>query len=259
MSRFPIYALIAVGLCCLLPLCAEPESGTADQHQPLSAIQPASAADTTPQSALQTPSAAKQPAAGDSSGTKQSAVKQPAAAADTAGKKTADELEDADFASIQNTGLTVADGNKWYYEHFDRQGRQLFAVLYEGGTEIEKTVWTYQDSARYPLQKKTSRSDTVELILYDEKGRALTIEQYKGKDITSKTENTYNTSGKLIEQTVTAGKNTDKSAWDFTGDKAISQTKYRNGKKTAFIELHTEPHIIHLYVDDKEVFMGEAQ
>lgn len=259
MSRFPIYALIAVGFCCLLPLCAEPESGTADQHQPLSAIPPASAADSTPQSALQTPSAAKQPAAGSPSSAKQAAVKQPADAVDASGKKTADEPEDADFASIQNTGLTVADGNKWYYENFDRLGRQIFAVLYEGGSEIEQTVWTYRDSERYPLQKKTSRADAVELIRYDDKGRALTIEQYKGKDITSKTENTYNKSGKLIEQTVTAGKNIDKSAWDFAGDKAISQTKYRNGKKTAFIELHTEPHIIHLYVDDKEVFMGEVQ
>ena len=62
-----------------------------------------------------------------------------------------------------------------------------------------------------------------------------------------------------MEQTVTVGKNTDKSVWDFAGDKAVSQTKYRNGNKIAFIELHAEPHIIHLYFDGKEVFIGEEQ
>ena len=55
------------------------------------------------------------------------------------------------------------------------------------------------------------------------------------------------------------GKNTDRSVWEFAGDKAVTQTKYRNGKKTAFIELHSTPHIVHLYVDDKEVYVGEEQ
>ena len=186
-------------------------------------------------------------------------------AGDSLEKKPADALEkkeeagDATFASIQNTGLTVADGDKWYYESFDRQGRQVFAVLYEGGSEIERTVWTYQNAARYPVQKKTSRAAESEVIRYDEQGRVLVVEHYEEKKLTSKTENSYNSSGKLIEQTIIAGKNTDKSVWDFAGDKAVSQTKYRNGNKIAFIELHTEPHIIHLYFDGKEVFIGEEQ
>ena len=166
---------------------------------------------------------------------------------------------DPTFASIQNTGLTVADGNRWYYESFDRQGRQAFAVLYEDGRALEQIVWTYQDTARYPAKKQIFREKTSDTIFYDEAGRELVIEQYKGKRLTSKTENVYNSGGKLTEQTVTAGKNTDKSVWDIVKDKAVSQTKYRNGKKTAFIELHTEPHIVHLYVDDKEVFVGEEQ
>ena len=63
----------------------------------------------------------------------------------------------------------------------------------------------------------------------------------------------------MIEQTITALKNTDRSVWEFVGDKAVTQTKYRNGKKIAFIELHRTPHIVHLYVDDKEVYVGEEQ
>ena len=169
--------------------------------------------------------------------------------------------EDADvtFASIHSKGLAVADGNKWYYETFDRQGRSAFGVLYEDGAAIEKTVWTYHGAARYPEQKKILRKDASEVIRYNEKGKELTIERYEGKNLISKTENTYNDSDKLIEQTITAGKNSDRSVWEFAGDKAVTQTKYRDGKKTAFIELGSTPHSVHLYGDDKEVYVGEEQ
>lgn len=166
---------------------------------------------------------------------------------------------DVAFASIHSKGLTVADGNRWYYESFDRQGRASFAMLYEDGTAIEKTVWTYQGAARYPEQKKILRKESSEIFRYNEQGKELTIERYEDKTLVSKTENVYNDADKLIEQTITSGKNTDRSVWKFVEDKVVSQTKYRNGKKTALIELHSTPHIVHLYVDDKEVYVGEEQ
>lgn len=169
----------------------------------------------------------------------------------------ADGAIDTTFASINNKGLTVADGNKWYYEGFDRLGRASFAVLCEDGTVVEKTVWTYKDTARHPLQKKIYRAASSEIFSYDADGKELVIEQYEGTTLTVKTENVYNGSGKLIEQTITMGKNVDKQVWEFAGDTAVTQTKFRNGKKTAFIELHSDPHIVHLYVDEKEVFVGE--
>lgn len=181
-------------------------------------------------------------------------------AADTNGKDGENgEPADVTFASIHSKGLAVADGNKWYYEGFDRQGRSAFGVLYEDGAAIEKTVWTYQGAAHYPEQKKILRKESSEIFRYNEKGKELTIERYEGENLISKTENVYNTADKLIEQTITVGKNTDRSVWEFAGDKAVTQTKYRNGKKTAFIELHSTPHIVHLYVDDKEVYVGEKQ
>ena len=169
------------------------------------------------------------------------------------------ETADLTFASIHNKGLTVADGNKWYYENFDRQGRPSFAVLYENGTALEKTEWQYKGNTRHPAQKRIVRPADSEIFRYDEEGRELSIELYTGKTLTSKTENVYNGGGKLIEQTVTAGKNIERSVWEFSEGTAVSQTKYRNGKKTAFIELDTTPHIVHLYMDDKEVYVGEEQ
>ena len=174
-------------------------------------------------------------------------------------KAESNEPADMTFASIHSKGLTVADGDRWYYESFDRQGRSSFAVLYEGGTAIEKTVWTYKDPSRYPTQKKILRVGELRIFRYDKDGRELSIERYEGKTLVSKTENVYNRAGKLIEQTITTVKNIDKSVWEFAGDKAVTQTKYRNGKKIAFIELHNTPHIVHLYVDDKEVYVGEEQ
>ena len=166
------------------------------------------------------------------------------------------ETADLSFASIHSKGLTVADGNKWYYENFDRQGRPSFAVLYENGTALEKTEWQYKGNTRHPAQKRIVRPVDSEIFRYDEEGRELSIELYTGKTLTSKTENVYNGGGKLIEQTVTAGKNIERSVWEFSEGTAVSQTKYRNGKKTAFIELDTTPHIVHLYMDDKEVYVG---
>lgn len=166
------------------------------------------------------------------------------------------ETADLTFASIHNKGLTVADGNKWYYENFDRQGRPSFAVLYENGTALEKTEWQYKGNTRHPAQKRIVRPADSEIFRYDEEGRELSIELYTGETLTSKTENVYNGGGKLIEQTVTAGKNIERSVWEFSEGTAVSQTKYRNGKKTAFIELDTTPHIVHLYMDDKEVYVG---
>lgn len=166
------------------------------------------------------------------------------------------ETADLSFASIHSKGLTVADGNKWYYENFDRQGRPSFAVLYENGTALEKTEWQYKGNTRHPAQKRIVRPADSEIFRYDEEGRELSIELYTGETLTSKTENVYNGGGKLIEQTVTAGKNIERSVWEFSEGTAVSQTKYRNGKKTAFIELDTTPHIVHLYMDDKEVYVG---
>ena len=166
------------------------------------------------------------------------------------------ETADLSFASIHSKGLTVADGNKWYYENFDRQGRPSFAVLYENGTALEKTEWQYKGNTRHPAQKRIVRPADSEIFRYDEEGRELSIELYTGKTLTSKTENVYNGGGKLIEQTITAGKNIERSVWEFSEGTAVSQTKYRNGKKTAFIELDTTPHIVHLYMDDKEVYVG---
>lgn len=201
-------------------------------------------------------------AASSTAGTKEKEAESGEIAASTGkdGKKTENgEPADVTFASIHSKGLTVADGNKWYYESFDRQGRSSFAVLYEDGTAVEKTEWVYKGATRYPVQKKILRSAESEIFRYDEGGRELSIERYEGKTLASKTENLYNGNGKLIEQTITMGKNTDRSVWEFAGDKAVTQTKYRNGKKTAFIELHNTPHIVHLYVDEREVYVGEEQ
>ncbi len=232
------------------------------ENAPVGAAPATSTAPATPASAApatSTAPASASPAADTGKEVPAAAAKDGAASsvADRDGKGAeSGETADLTFASIHNKGLTVADGNKWYYENFDRQGRPSFAVLYENGTALEKTEWQYKGNTRHPAQKRIVRPADSEIFRYDEEGRELSIELYTGKTLTSKTENVYNGGGKLIEQTVTAGKNIERSVWEFSEGTAVSQTKYRNGKKTAFIELDTTPHIVHLYMDDKEVYVG---
>ena len=280
--------LLTVGLLCRSPLAAAGKTEATDTPRPVEKMKPTDEPNQSGEKQQESPDTAQTSKVGNAAGsTQMEDIPADTAPADTpqAEKVSAEtaksaatnggtaspadgtdgkegengEPVDSTFASIHSKGLAVADGNKWYYEGFDRQGRSAFGVLYEDGAAIEKTVWTYQGAARYPEQKKILRKESSEIFRYNEKGKELTVERYEGKTLASKTENVYNAADKLIEQTITAGKNTDRSVWEFVGDKAVTQTKYRNGKKTAFIELHSTPHIVHLYVDDKEVYVGEEQ
>lgn len=275
--------LLTVGLLCRSPLAAAGKTESTDTPRPAEKMKPTDVPNQSGEKQLESPDTPQTSKVENAAGSAQTeeipadttqaekvsaeTAKSAATNSETAspadgtdGKKDeSGEPADSTFASIHSKGLAVADGNKWYYEGFDRQGRSAFGVLYEDGTAIEKTVWTYQGAARYPEQKKILRKESSEIFRYNEKGKELIIERYEGKTLASKTENVYNAADKLIEQTITAGKNIDRSVWEFVGDKAITQTKYRNGKKTAFIELHNTPHIVHLYIDDKEVYVGEEQ
>lgn len=171
----------------------------------------------------------------------------------------AEPASDAVFSSLHSKGLILADGNKWYYENFDKYGRPSFAVLYEADKAVEKTVWRYADSAHYPNQKEIVHVAAYEISRYDDGGRETSVEKYEGDKLVSKVENEYTATGQLKERTVTKGKKIDRSVWEFTGTTATSETKYRNGKKIAFVELTRDPPIIHLYVDGKEVYVGEKR
>ena len=260
MKRLALYCLLlAVGLLCRSPLAAagKKDGNVAGSAQAKKVPEAAAPADETSAEPAKSGGTASSAGEGEKNA-ENDGISSPVS--DTNGKEgESGEPADPTFASIHSKGLAVADGNKWYYETFDRQGRSSFAVLYEDGTAIEKTVWTYKNSSRYPTQKKILRAGESKIFRFDEDGRELSIERYEGKTLVFKTENVYNHVGKLIEQTITALKNTDRSVWEFVGDKAVTQTKYRNGKKIAFIELHSTPHIVHLYVDDKEVYVGEEQ
>lgn len=240
-----------------LPLCAagraepKPAAETA-RKKPDSAAEPDSAA-------VPDAGAEEQKATPDSSGTTASSA-EPAEKQEKSTAETGKAAADTSFASIQTKGMTVAEDKTWYYEHFDRYGRSAFAVEYEDGKEIKRTLWSYTGAAHHPHEKRTYLNGTEEIIRYDDAGRVLVMEIYdEKKALVSKTENTYTGAGNLVEQQITAGTNTDRFVWDFAGGKAVSQTKYRNGKKTAFIELHSTPRIVHLYADDKEVLVTEEQ
>ncbi len=163
------------------------------------------------------------------------------------------------FSSIQDNTLMIADGNRWYYEAFDTNGRISFAVLYENDIELERKTCKYaSDNAVYPVEQITVANNIIEKINYTPQGKTLRVEKYdQDEKLIEKTENTYNTDGNLIKQMYTKDGTVKKSVWSFAHDKVISETKYCNGEKTAFIEMHNGKRIVHLYKNDREVFVTE--
>ncbi len=195
-----------------------------------------------------------EPSASDSTSTE--AVK----AADDA-EKGEEKKKDALYSSIQDNSLMLADGNRWYYEGFDPRGRVVFTVLYEGDKELERMTRRYESSASvYPVEQTIVAGETKEIIRYTPSGKELRIEKYgKDKKVIEKTENTYDSDDNLIVQVHTEGAVIEKTVWKFLKGTAVSQLKYRNGEKTAFIELKKGKRIVHIYKNDKEVFVTEEK
>ncbi|MGP1576057.1 MAG: hypothetical protein ACTTH7_00960 [Treponema sp.] len=166
---------------------------------------------------------------------------------------------DYSVGSISQTGLIVAEENRWYYEEFDLLGRPLIAVLFDKEIELETIHWKYEGKSHHPVGKTTvTAGKTEENIRYDAAGNIILIEHYDAqKKLLEKTENSYDSHNHLVQQIVFNGQHHDKTVWEYTKDKAVSQTKYRNDEKTAFIELLDEKRIIHVFVDGKEVFVTE--
>lgn len=146
------------------------DENTVGSAQPANA--PVGTSPSAPASAVSTGSAGAAPATSTAPATPASASpaadtgkEVPAAAAkDGAASSVADrdgkeaesgETADLTFASIHSKGLTVADGNKWYYENFDRQGRPSFAVLYENGTALEKQNGSIRATPAIPHKKES--------------------------------------------------------------------------------------------------------
>ncbi|MGP1455123.1 MAG: hypothetical protein ACTTJ7_05090 [Treponema sp.] len=164
------------------------------------------------------------------------------------------------FTSIEAKTLTLAEGAKWYYKVFDDYGRPSFSVLYENGKELETVVWQYDSLSAHPSEQIVTTDTDTQKTTYTAAGKISSIATYdKENTLLTKIENTYDSAENLIAQTTTEGEITERSEWRFIHDTAVSQTKYYNGKKTAFIELHNNKRIVHIYKDDKEVLVTEEE
>lgn len=164
------------------------------------------------------------------------------------------------FTSIGAKTLTLAEGAKWYYKVFDDYGRPSFSVLYENDKELETVMWQYNSLSAYPSEQTVTTGTDIKKTTYTAAGKISSIATYnKDNALLAKTENTYDSAENLITQTTTEGDVTERSEWHFIRNTAISQTKYYNGKKTAFIDLRNDKRIVHIYKDDKEVLITEEE
>lgn len=79
---------------------------------------------------------------------KESSIAQPKEN-ETEDKKTDDkDNENTEFSSIQVSGLTLANGNEWYFEEYDESGNMIGAISYNNNKMILKSNIEYDNGKK---------------------------------------------------------------------------------------------------------------
>lgn len=171
-----------------------------------------------------------------------------------------DEEEDDGFYSIQNSGLTICYGDRWFFEKLNEDGKPVLSVLYEKDKLIEKKQYIYKDG--YQESCEISLEDRFIKIKYNEKKLETekTVYYIDGKTELEKNIYTYNEKNLLVEAFQKKDDDEFLSTFEYgPDDKKQSQTDYKNGNKISFIEYKTGKRIIHLFEYGKEVGVLEEE
>ncbi|QEJ98215.1 hypothetical protein [Treponema phagedenis] len=158
------------------------------------------------------------------------------------------------FSSIEDTGLTLADNDTWYYEEFDSLGRPSLAVLYSGANLAEKTEWKYESESLYPYSQTVTKDKQHVMTKYSAAGFLILKEVYNAdKGLEQKIENTYNAKNELVSREETKGDVLYRREWTYEKGKKKSEIVYRNTVLQARIYFFDSYKMVHVYENDKEI------
>lgn len=175
-------------------------------------------------------------------------------AADTADTDSAaDENQpaDAQYASIADGYVLVGDGDCWYYEKHDNEGRILFKKWFKNDTAVRTHLFTYTDGV---LSESTDKSEDRTIVYsYDKESREIkSIETKNG--VIKTTEKKYNAQNKIIEIKITEGHNTTLQKNFYTEDgKLKSEEHYINGLLAAKILYNGKNKTVSVYAAGKKI------
>ena len=170
--------------------------------------------------------------------------------------------EGEEFSSIQVSGLTIANGSKWYFEEYDENGNVMSTISYDNDKLIEEANFEYNNgkkvTATFIDPKKIAQ------VKYNEKGIEIERAEYKnkkgkiGKPIISNT-NRYNTQGLIKEETKTINGVTLRKEYAYSGNKRITETVFENDIKILFIEYKEKTKIVHIFNEGIEIKVFEEE
>ena len=172
-----------------------------------------------------------------------------------------EESEETEFSSIQSNGLTLANGNSWYFEEYDENGNIISTVSYNKKRLILKSQFEYNEDGKKISATLTEPKKIIKLN-FDDKGFQIGRTEYKKRkgevgDIFSVYENVYTEDGLLQEEKTTENGITTRKVYTYFDKKIVSETIFENDVKTLFIEYKEDIKIVHIFDEGVELSVFE--
>lgn len=164
--------------------------------------------------------------------------------------------QNADFASIQVTGLTIASGGKWYFEEYDEEGNIISKVSYNRNKMLSASTIQYRNGKR--SSEKITEGKKIINVRYNNKGEEIGREELKSKKngeevAIASSANVYADNGKIKEESKTENGITTRRVYTYDKDKKASETVYENDVQTLFIEYKGDKKVVHIFDEGKEI------
>lgn len=170
--------------------------------------------------------------------------------------------EDLEFASIQVSGLTVANGDEWYFEEYDESGNVIGTISYAKEKMLSKSSIEYNDGKR--IKATFIEPKKIIKVSYDEKGAEIAREEFKnrkgdiGKSLLSYG-NIYDENGRIKEEVKVENGLEIRKVYTYENEKRTTEAIYENGVKTIFVEYKASSKIVHIFDGETEVSVFEEE
>lgn len=163
--------------------------------------------------------------------------------------------EETEFSSIQSSGLTLANGDSWYFEEYDKNGNIVSTASYNKKKLISKSQFEYDENGK-KLSATLTEPKRIIKLTFDDKGMEIGRTEYKKRkgqigDIYSSHQKIYNEEGILQEETTIENAITTRKIYTYNDKKLATETIFENGVKILFVEYQESIKIVHIF--DREV------
>ena len=169
--------------------------------------------------------------------------------------------EETEFSSIQSGGLTLANGDSWYFEEYDENGNIVSIVSYNKKKLLSKSQFEYNNEGKKISATLTEPKKIIKLA-FNDKGEEIGRTEYKKRkgqigEVYSSYQKNYDTEGRLQEERTIEQGITKRKVYTYNGKKIITETIFENDVKTLFIEYREKVKIVHIFDGEVELSVFE--